>query len=542
MDTFNLIFSSNGISVNKSPSSSTYLLIKITLDHKHKTIFCLDISYYVHELIFSHTVSNSKFFHSLDDVTGHHDIFTNIYSYTIGLPDTDIETIKSTCKSVYNCDYDLAMYFIFGISTFIAFIILLENNIVPVQIYLPHSLDSGKIINRNTLRLLSLPLIILKKITVGIMYQLVESVQMFSNFWDVVFSDGPIIPLDIQSRIYFDMIDIYTNFLYNETQKKFDDLFHRYEEKLSTLHSNTEDKISTLFSTKDISINKPYIRDLSLNTNKYYNPKNHRTRTGRIPPKPQTNILPIKPLQTSKKYYKHHDETSSSSKISNINVELEFETYKTVLSDKSLENSEKYYKHDNNILSDNKLHSEPLENSEKYYKHDSSILSDNKLYSELGNSEKYYKHDNKNSGKIEKVELNSECQTNIFIDKPVKFSEQHSKYDTENEISSETISGINQNKVLNVKLSQTNNNFSKDNEIICEKIIQNTGKYIVNGRNSDHRKRGTFDFNWVSESTEKDTDSNISSLESRPDNKESIGFEESGDAGVYSSGPQIYFS
>lgn len=495
MDIFNLIFSGNNISINTPPPSSNYLQIKITLDYKHKTISLLEISYYAHELIFSHTISDVNFFLSLAAITGSYDIFTNIYSYTIDLSDNDIQAIKSTCDQVYGRDYDLPIYFIFGLATYIAFIILIENNIVPVPICLPYSLYSGKNINRNMFRLFSLPLMVLRKLTTGIMCQLVQLVQMFSNFWDVVFIDGPTIPLDIQSKIYFDMIDIYTTFLYNETQRKFDDLFLHYEQKLSDLSVSNEK-----------SMTKPYIRDLSINTNKYYNPKNHRTRTGKIPLKPQKNSVEnhykqpisshVQPIKISENHYKQPVKTSENHYIQPISE------------DKTSENH----------------YIQPVKTSENYYK---------QLVPEVKTSENDY------------VQLSESCLFEVktsekYYKQPVEPAKPHieivEKYYEGSPTSAEILSDIS----LNVKKSIKNNNSGKDNEIIYDKIIQNTSKYIIDGRNSD--QRGAFNFNWVSESVEKDTDSDITGLESGTHNTQSIDIEKSGDSEIYSSGPQIYFS
>ena len=104
------------------------------------------------------------------------------------------------------------------------------------------------------------------------------------------------------------------------------------------------------------------------------------------------------------------------------------------------------------------------------------------------------------------------------------------------------MSNINSHTGLNIKLSEPDNNLVKDNEIIFEKNMQHTDKYVIDGRNSDHIEKRASDFDWVSGPVEKDTDSNISSLESRTYDKESIYTEKSGSIDVYSSGPEIFFS
>lgn len=160
------------------------------------------------------------------------DIYNRLQAYMIDLDKSEIDAIVRYYKK--HIDNGILFDgFLAGIASYFALAWLIDKNVqLPFVFRLPCPVASQDILTRNVFNYMNMPLVVLGKITNGIITQLITFVQNFIRMWEPVFIKGPAIDAAENYQTGLNILLGYTQDLIdkiNKQERKYDDLLHRIE-------------------------------------------------------------------------------------------------------------------------------------------------------------------------------------------------------------------------------------------------------------------------------------------------------------------------
>lgn len=152
-----------------------------------------------------------------------------------------------------------------GIGSYIALFTLMENGAfigqLPFEFGVPWTVASGNVLNSNMFRYMLLPLASLRKVSQGVLLQLVLFVESFINIWSPLFLPGPEIGTSIEMRGCVEIISGFSQHILTMGDSLKEYVIQNSDSGLRELLQESSSKILELSYKLDEATNK--INDLS---------------------------------------------------------------------------------------------------------------------------------------------------------------------------------------------------------------------------------------------------------------------------------------
>lgn len=186
----------------ESRQIESYIKIRITPTNDHKDIESINIVYYdplQEPPRFEYEINQRNIFDSITNSikNSSHNLVDSLSSYMTTLSSEEIAIISNE-YSKYITEGAILDGLISGIAAYLAYLLLIENNILTRQLPFQISIPQSNTLNHNMFQYISMSLLPLAKVSKGLIQQLVLFVQSFINIWDPLFIDGP----EISSYLY----------------------------------------------------------------------------------------------------------------------------------------------------------------------------------------------------------------------------------------------------------------------------------------------------------------------------------------------------
>ncbi len=192
-------------------SSCPYFVVEITPTKNRKDIQSIKLWYFNDGLRLNDEITDIKFFQSVThSIQGNANNLTDKTAiYMKSISDDDLSLIIKE-YSKYIQDGVVIDGFIAGLGTYVAFLLLNENNLfsnhLPFQFSIPANVRNGHILNRNMFQYLSLPLSSMLKISRKLLLQISVFLHNFINIWEPLFISGPNISPSTQGQLAVNII------------------------------------------------------------------------------------------------------------------------------------------------------------------------------------------------------------------------------------------------------------------------------------------------------------------------------------------------
>lgn len=282
-DETRIVTNNNGY--NSTDQINPFIKIQVLHDDTHKNIKKIKITY---QDIYEEITNDYVFDGIHSSMCGEGNTMVDkIMSYSKNMSDEDKEIIMKE-YNLYIDDGTVLDGFVAGIAVYLSILYLIENNLftIPFEFSTPFSIESGNMVNRNILRLMSLPFIALSKTHDAILAQAVKFIQSFINIWEPAFMDGPIINTFNESKLCIEIVTGYsqytTNLLFdvkNQNKQLHQEIQSAKEEFISYIDKLKQELLDL---RKEVVVPKERILHKELPPIKKIHAQSNQQNTGRV--------------------------------------------------------------------------------------------------------------------------------------------------------------------------------------------------------------------------------------------------------------------
>jgi hypothetical protein len=266
-------FTQDSTSINSKISSKSSLKIQIIPTEDKTEINSIKISYFNGISQINEEIDDANIFSALTcSLNGIGDtLVEKITSYMNNLEEDEICVIIKEYSKYIN-DGVLFDALVAGIGSYLALLVLIENGAFvgqfPFEFSVPCSVCSGNTINGNMFKYMSLPLISLRKLSQGVLLQLVIFVESFINIWSPLFLEGPSISTMNESKVCLEIISGFSqHILSQKTENSYmSENYEQFFRKCENLLQESSNKIMQL--TNKVNELSEKVKELKLISSK----------------------------------------------------------------------------------------------------------------------------------------------------------------------------------------------------------------------------------------------------------------------------------